>query len=57
MYSRLRKYIKFSHIAMNQTKIAPYLSPEVKVFEVKTKGVICTSGGVQDYNWNQYEEE
>lgn len=42
---------------MNQTKIDLYLSPEVKVFEVKTKGVICTSGRVQDYNWNQYEEE
>jgi len=57
LYSRLRKYIKFSHIAMNQTKIAPYLSPEVMVFEVKTEGVICNSGSVQDYNWNQYEEE
>ena len=42
---------------MNQTKIALYLSPEVMVFEVKTEGVICNSGGVQDYNWNQYEEE
>ena len=42
---------------MNHTKIAPNLSPEVMVFKVKTEGVICTSGGVQDYNWNQYEEE
>ena len=42
---------------MCQTKIAQYLSPEVMVFEVKTEGVICASGGVQDYNWNQYEEE
>ena len=57
MYSRLRKYIKLSHIAMDQTKKAPYLSPEVRVFEVKTEGVICNSGRVQDYNWNQYEEE
>ena len=55
LYSRLHKYI--SYIAMNQTKIAPYLSPEVMVFEAKTEGVICNSGGVQDYNWNQYEEE
>lgn len=47
----------FSHIAMNQTKIALYLSPEVMVFEVKTEGVICNSGSVQDYSWNQYEEE
>ena len=44
-------------LAMNQTKIAPYLSPEVMVFEVKTEGVICNSGRVQDYNWNQYVEE
>lgn len=42
---------------MNQTKIDPYLSPEVIVLEVKTEGVICNSGSVQDYNWNQYEEE
>jgi len=42
---------------MNQTKINPYLSPEVIVFEVKTEGVICNSGSVQDYTWNQYEEE
>lgn len=42
---------------MNQTKIALYLPPEAMVFEVKTESVICTSGGVQDYNWNQYEEE
>ncbi len=42
---------------MNQTKKALYLSPEVMVFEVKTEGVICNSGSVQDYNWNQYEEE
>ena len=57
LYSRLHKYIKFSYIAMNQTKIAPFLLPEVIVFEVKTEGVICNSGSVQDYNWNQYEEE
>ena len=57
LYSHLRKYIKFSYTAMNQTKIDPYLSPEVMVFEVKTEGVICNSGRVQDYNWNQYEEE
>jgi hypothetical protein len=42
---------------MNQTKIALYLPPEAMVFEVKTESVICTSGRVQDYNWNQYEEE
>lgn len=42
---------------MNQTKKALYLSPEVMVFEAKIEGVICYSGGVQDYNWNQYEEE
>ena len=57
MSSPLRKYIKFSYMAINQTKIDPYLSPEVIVFEVKTEGVICNSGRVQDYNWNQYEEE
>lgn len=57
LYSYLRKYLKFSYIAMNQTKKALYLSPEVMVFEVKTEGVICNSGSVQDYNWNQYEEE
>ena len=57
LYSLLCKYIKFSHIAMNQTEIALYLSPEVRVFEVKTEGVICNSGRVQDYNWNRYEEE
>ena len=42
---------------MNQTEIALYLSPEVTVFEVKTEGVICNSGRVRDYNWNQYKEE
>ena len=43
---------------MNQTKIALYLSPnKVMVFEVKTEGVICNSGSVQNYNWNQYKEE
>lgn len=55
LYSCLRKYIKFSYIAMNQKAL--YLSPEVMVFEVKTEGVICNSGRIQDYNWNQYEEE
>jgi len=58
LYSRLRKYIKFRHIVMNQqTKGVLYLSPDVMVFEVKTEGVICNSGSVQDYNWNKYEEE
>ena len=58
LYSHLRKYIKFRHIAMNQqTKEVLYLSPDVMVFEVKTEGVICSSGRVQDYIWNQYEEE
>ena len=44
LYSHLRKYIKFRHIAMNQqTKEVLYLSPDVMVFEVKTEGVICQS--------------
>lgn len=40
-----------------QTKEVLYLSPDIMVFEVKTEGVICNSGRVRDYNWNQYEEE
>ena len=40
-----------------QTKEVLYLSPDIMVFEVKAEGVICNSGRVQDYNWNQYVEE
>ena len=42
---------------MELNKKEMYISPEAKTFEVKTEGVICNSGSVQDYNWNQFEEE
>ena len=29
---------------------APYASPDVKVVEIKAQGVLCQSGGTQDYN-------
>ena len=37
-----------------------YLSPEVKIFDLKTEGVICGSNGqasVQNYYWNDTTEE
>lgn len=36
-----------------------YESPAATVVEVKTQGIICESGSgsLQDYNWNNYEEE
>ncbi len=41
---------------MDINKKELYLSPEVKTFEVKTEGAICTVSGsesLQDYNWNE----
>ena len=37
-----------------------YDAPSTQVFEIKTEGVVCTSpvrAGVQNYNWNEYQEE
>lgn len=36
-----------------------YEVPAITVVEVKNGGVICQSGraGVQNYNWNEYQEE
>ena len=37
-----------------------YDAPSMLVFEVKQEGVICASpgqAGVQDYNWNNVDEE
>ena len=34
-----------------------YEAPSIIVVEVKQEGVICTSTGVQDYDWNEYIEE
>ena len=43
---------------MEPNKKEIYCSPEVKIFEVKTEGVICASGDPQPYNdpfgGNQY---
>lgn len=30
----------------------PYEAPAVEVLEVKTEGIICSSGGTEDYNKN-----
>ena len=32
-----------------------YCCPEAKIFEVEIQGVVC--GSLQNYNWNDYEEE
>ena len=29
---------------------APYTAPETEVLEVRTEGIICGSGGLNDYN-------
>ncbi len=45
---------------MEPNKKEMYNSPEVDIFEVKTEGVVCQSPGsvgVNDYTWNNYEEE
>jgi hypothetical protein len=45
-----------THKTMDINKKELYLSPEVKTFEVKTEGAICTVSGsesLQDYNWNE----
>ncbi|MBQ8462470.1 MAG: hypothetical protein IJ543_08710 [Bacteroidales bacterium] len=37
-----------------------YEAPSTEIFEVKQEGVICASpgqAGVQDYNWNNVDEE
>lgn len=34
-----------------------YCSPEFEVFEIKPEGVICNSQTLQDYTWNDYQEE
>jgi len=37
-----------------------YEAPSTMIFEVKQEGVICASpgqAGVQDYNWNNVDEE
>ena len=36
-----------------------YEAPTTDVTEVKLKAIICQSGnaGVQDYYWNEYQEE
>ena len=33
-----------------------YETPLTNVVEVNAEGVICASGGMQNYNWNEYEE-
>ena len=33
------------------------MPPTITVVEVKIEGVICQSGNLQDYNWNDYIEE
>ena len=38
---------------MKPNKKEMYNSPEVDIFEVKTEGVICGSGKLQNYNWNE----
>ena len=34
-----------------------YEAPAITVVEVKTEGVICGSGNLDDYTWNGYVEE
>jgi hypothetical protein len=34
-----------------------YDAPSVIIVEVKQEGVICASGGLQDYNWFDEPEE
>ena len=34
-----------------------YQSPATAVVELKTQGIICQSGGVQNYNWNTIDPE
>lgn len=36
-----------------------YEAPEAKTFIIKIEGIICLSGetGVQNYNWNNVNEE
>jgi len=34
-----------------------YETPQTRVFEVKTEGVICQSGSLENYNWNESFEE
>ena len=34
-----------------------YETPSTLVFEVKTEGVICQSGGMQNYDWNNPSQE
>lgn len=36
-----------------------YITPTVRVFELKTQGIICSSGGagLDDYQWHSPLEE
>jgi len=37
---------------MKRTTKPNYAPPTSEVVEVKFQGVLCQSGGVQDYDWN-----
>ena len=34
-----------------------YETPSITVVEVKAERVVCQSGNLQNYNWNEYQEE
>ena len=42
---------------METRKKELYEAPAMDVVEVKAEGVICQSGGTQNYDWNSYFEE